>query len=72
MSEWIKVEETPPEIGSNVLVWWGGSNVTCMEYRSNIYAKTEKGKIPRFEWMGRLSPWVVTHWMPLPSPPEQS
>jgi hypothetical protein len=77
---WISVDERLPEIdysnpayarGVKVLAAWGNDpgNVAEMEYRSNAYAKTEKGRLPRFEWQGRVSPWTVTHWMPLPEAP---
>ena len=69
MSEWISVETRLPENGQNVIVSDGQKLVTQMQYYKNIYAKTERGRIPRFEWMGRISPWTITHWMELPPPP---
>lgn len=31
-----------------------------------------RGKIVRrWKWEGRISPWEVTHWMPLPDPPKE-
>ncbi|EHB0511572.1 DUF551 domain-containing protein [Escherichia coli] len=54
---WISCSERMPEIRQTVIGW-------------NGYAKTQKGREPRFEiltgiWHG------VTHWMPLPEPPQE-
>ncbi|MBY3727107.1 DUF551 domain-containing protein, partial [Escherichia coli] len=36
----------------------------------NEYAKTQKGREPRFETLTGI--WHgVTHWMPLPEPPQE-
>jgi hypothetical protein len=43
--------------------------VAQMDYKSNGYAKTERGRKPRWEYCGRISQWDVTHWMPLPAHP---
>lgn len=69
---WIFIDnENPvmPEVQQKVIVFTDYGIVTEMTYRSNVYAATEKGKIPRFEWHGKISPWLVIAWMPLPSPP---
>ena len=75
--EWFSVTEKLPEIDFSapayarrviVLVHWGNApeNVAQMVYISQAYAKTEKGRRPRFEWQGRVSPWDITHWAPMP------
>ena len=59
MSQWIPVDERLPEIGVSVLV-------------------ADFGDVHEMAWNGRYwvvpaSGWVgdgVTHWMPLPEPPE--
>ena len=75
--EWVSVNDRLPEIDYTkpeyerrvkVLASWSGY-VAEMNYVSNGFAKTEKGRIPRFEWFGRVSPFDVTHWMPMPAPP---
>jgi hypothetical protein len=77
-SEWISVDERLPEIPADapdyakyvaVLAHWECGSVAEMKYEANMYAKTERGRAPRFTWQGRNSPWDVTHWMPLPDPP---
>jgi len=67
--EWIKCSERMPDVGQGV-IGWNGYAIRGCRYRSNTYAKTEKGRQPRFEvtegiWHG------VTHWMPLPEPPTE-
>ena len=78
MSEqrWIPVSERMPDVGQKArggvlcVVACDNRFVTAMEYTANKHAKTEKGRQPRWEWNWRISPWIVTHWMPLPAPPE--
>ncbi|MBW9400300.1 DUF551 domain-containing protein [Leclercia sp. EC_58] len=67
--EWVKCSERMPEVRERVIGWNGYSIQTC-SYVSNTYAKTAKGREPRFEintgiWHG------VTHWMPLPKEPTE-
>lgn len=69
MSQWIKCSERMPEIRQTVIGWNGYAVRQCI-YTRNEYAKTQKGREPRFEiltgiWHG------VTHWMPLPPPPQE-
>lgn len=76
---WISVDERLPEIPSdvpkyschvNVLVSNDGSVPRPMRYARNMYAKTEKGRAPRWEeWDGRLAFNQPTHWMSLPAAP---
>lgn len=67
---WISCSERMPEIRQTVMGWNGYAVRQCV-YTRNGYAKTQKGREPRFEtstgiWHG------VTHWMPLPEPPQES
>ncbi|MCE3757507.1 ead/Ea22-like family protein [Escherichia coli] len=66
---WISCSEQMPEIRQTVIGWNGYAVRQCV-YTRNEYAKTQKGREPRFEiltgiWHG------VTHWMPLPEPPQE-
>ncbi|WP_244589223.1 dATP/dGTP pyrophosphohydrolase domain-containing protein [Escherichia coli] len=66
---WISCSERMPEIRQTVIGWNGYAVRQCV-YTRNGYAKTQKGREPRFEtstgiWHG------VTHWMPLPEPPQE-
>ena len=66
---WISCSERMPEIRQTVMGWNGYAVRQCV-YTRNEYAKTQKGREPRFEtstgiWHG------VTHWMPLPEPPQE-
>ncbi|MDQ9210550.1 DUF551 domain-containing protein [Escherichia marmotae] len=66
---WISCSERMPEIRQTVIGWNGYAVRQCV-YTRNEYAKTQKGREPRFEtstgiWHG------VTHWMLLPEPPQE-
>ncbi len=66
---WISCSDRMPEIRQTVIGWNGYAVRQCV-YTRNGYAKTQKGREPRFEtstgiWHG------VTHWMPLPEPPQE-
>lgn len=67
---WISCSDRMHEIRQTVIGWNGYAVRQCV-YTRNEYAKTQKGREPRFEiltgiWHG------VTHWMPLPEPPQEA
>ena len=61
--EWIPVTERLPEYGSHILTFGGKDLVGCKTY----YGVFEKIVGVRF---GKITIDEVTHWMPLPEPPE--
>lgn len=66
---WISCSELMPEIRQTVIGWNGYAVRQCV-YTRNEYAKTQKGREPRFETLTGI--WHgVTHWMPLPEPPQE-
>jgi hypothetical protein len=81
-AQWISVSERLPEIPADVpsystyvrVLAVGASGwVSEMRYAVNSYAKTEKGRAPRWEESdGRLAFNQPTHWMPLPASPAAS
>ncbi|HGN8897454.1 TPA: DUF551 domain-containing protein [Enterobacter roggenkampii] len=66
--QWIKCSERMPDVGEQVLI-----RISCSEY-FNIENGRYKGD---GLWVGcwfnvygkKGSPYQVSHWMPLPSPP---
>ncbi|HAW1659453.1 TPA: DUF551 domain-containing protein [Escherichia coli] len=65
---WISCSDRMPEIRQTVIGWNGYAVRQCV-YTRNEYAKTQKGREPRFETLTGI--WHgVTHWMPLPEPPQ--
>ncbi|ENW0226733.1 DUF551 domain-containing protein, partial [Escherichia coli] len=59
---WISCSERMPEIRQTVIGWNGYAVRQCV-YTRNEYAKTQKGREPRFETLTGI--WHgVTHWMP--------
>ena len=77
-SGWISVTDRLPEPGrshgAGVLCWREGwLQPREMKLVSNAYAKTEKGRRPRWEeTKGCLAFSEPTHWMPMPAGPAQS
>ena len=68
--EWISVEDRLPEEDGTYITMTNATGksrgVIPMEYRTSSI----RGKIVRrWMWHDRISPWGVTHWMPLPEPP---
>ncbi|HAI8113224.1 DUF550 domain-containing protein [Escherichia coli] len=67
---WISCSDRMPEIRQTVIGWNGYAVRQCV-YTRNEYAKTQKGREPRFETLTGI--WHgVTHWMPLPEPPQEA
>ncbi|EON5671516.1 ead/Ea22-like family protein [Escherichia coli] len=65
----VSCSERMPEIRQTVIGWNGYAVRQCV-YTRNEYAKTQKGREPRFETLTGI--WHgVTHWMPLPEPPQE-
>lgn len=75
--KWIKCADMMPEVNKDgtsslYIVCTTTGRVTAMTYSCNPYAKTEKGKAPKWKWMGQTSIWEPAYWMPLPPPPIDS
>lgn len=76
--EWVSVAESLPKCRESgdfcvpCIVATEDGQVIAMTWKSNMYATTEKGRQPRWEWFGRISQWKVTHWMPLPPHPKEA
>lgn len=75
--EWISVEDQLPELNQSVLVY--DCENGC---RNAVYESPKEGTIafnrgdkPRFSIVNWVSCsaeyWNVTHWMPLPAPPQE-
>lgn len=79
MSPWIPVSERLPEFtterdwGDSVdcIVCTDGGEVMAMTWRRYLKGRTSRSRGPRWEWMGRIALWEVTHWMPMPAPPTE-
>ncbi len=74
---WVPVAERLPEIDSNPPSYGkrhaylavcdaDKPTVTELDWES---IKLREKLVGRWKWNGRLCPWKVTHWMPLPEPP---
>lgn len=81
MAKWIDVNERLPKIPAeapgyakniHVLCAFDGDRVREMIYAINAYAKTERGRQPRWEETNcKLAYSHPTHWMPLPLHPNE-
>jgi hypothetical protein len=69
MAEWISVENGFPEDG-NYITFTNANGKDNGVIAQKLVTVTIRGqKIRRWEWNGRVSPWIVTHYMRLPEPP---
>ena len=74
-NEWISVEDEIPSDDDNGLEFFcmtnatgKGGGVLPLEWEvATIRGKT----VRRWRWLNRISPWMVTHWMKRPAPPEK-
>lgn len=74
--QWISAAERLPELvegqSSIECIVFANDKVSSASYTRNQYAKTEKARIPRWEWHFRIWPAYfgeITHWQPLPKAP---
>ncbi len=70
MSEWIKCSHEKPKLGiKNRYIFLNGKNEVTFGYAYDWESESDK-----YVWindMDRETNEVATHWMPLPSPPEE-
>lgn len=74
--EWISVKDRLPndeESGLEFICMTSATGRCNGVMALDWEVTTVRGKtVKRWIWMGRICPWDVTHWMPLPHPPEGS
>jgi hypothetical protein len=63
MSKWIPVSERLPEEQKSYLTYWTDETMEVVDYRYE-YMDLWNGKL--------ICNQVLTHWMPLPDPPEET
>ena len=69
--EWISVEERLPEEDGCYITYTNATGKDNGVIAQNLVTRNIRGKkIRRWEWQTRISPWIVTHWMPLPEAPK--
>ena len=74
MSKWISVKDRLPEEGQDVLVWYHGSyDVAYLQKVKPVKLQPPQfNNVEMFEWcFDDFEDVDVTHWMPLPAPPEE-
>jgi len=68
INQWINVKDKLPNHGESVIVWT--TTGICI---AEICGKTITGSRPTWiETNGESDFWNVTHWMPLPTPPDEA
>lgn len=70
-SEWISVEERLPEKDGCYITYTNAKGSSNGVIAQSLVTRTIRGiKVRRWEWQTKISPWIVTHWMPLPEAPK--
>ena len=59
-NEWVSVEERLPEIGGSYLCVWQGRTIDTGFFLNG-----------HFRLYGEIKDHLITHWMPLPAPPDR-
>ena len=70
--EWIKIEDKKPEIGQEVIIYF---EITGIEIAKYFHPEPDNDfpGIEKMDCFTSKEGWLcddVTHWMPLPEPPE--
>lgn len=69
--EWISVEDRLPEEDGTYITYTNAKGKDKGVIVQSLRTRNIRGNtIRRWEWQTRISPWIVTHWMPLPEPPK--
>ena len=71
VQEWISVKDRLPEEDGEYITMTNatgkGKGVMSLRYRTDLVRGQQ---VRRWHWLSRVSPWEVTHWMPLPEQPK--
>ena len=71
-SKWISVNERLPVKEGEYITFTNASGKSKGVLAQNFEITTVRGKeVKRWIWFNRISPWKVTHWMPMPEPPKE-
>ena len=70
MGEWISVENGLPEDGNYITFTNANGKDNGVIAQKLVTTTIRRKTVRRWEWNYRVSPWIVTHYMPLPAPPE--
>lgn len=62
--KWIKVDNKLPESEGNYLTYWSDGVMETFGFEDNIVNDPQWYGVP-------LANSIITHWMPLPEPPEE-
>jgi hypothetical protein len=77
--QWVSVEDGLPELDQTVLVYaagkidgFNGKHVyaLCSRYVQKIFPSSPGHEVWSIPWQYFHTDYEITHWMPLPEPPE--
>ena len=71
MSEWISVKDRLPKYGKRVLTYTPGmANQITVDAYDRYYVDVDDEWYEGWRYRGNHAKNNITHWMPLPEPPE--
>ena len=72
MIEWVDVNKRLPDEEGEYITMTNATGKNKGVIAQRFCIDIVKGeKVKRWKWYGKISPWKVTHWMPLPEPPKE-
>ena len=72
MNNWISVRDRLPDEDGTYITFTNATGKSKGVIAQRFVTEVVRGvKVKRWKYNDRISPWIVTHWQPLPEPPKE-